>query len=477
MSVTDNRKRAAQNERFLRHIERWRRDGDTGIGEAIERVAESLGPKQFAAWLRKWGVDEDCQNDPGKCGEKIPLGPSPGRKRRDRERMAKEENGRLLWKELHSYSQAGEWSPGVAKEFYIQWKSRIPSYGCDCQKEFARLEAARMPVFDTEKGFVDWGIDIHNDVNKKLGKEIFDRTGAWAIRNGMLSKMFSGKASGIISWETFTKHTLLLTQKILKDHPNVAGIAGVPRSGIRAASEIAIRLNVPLYVANKEGMSPVGGGCRSSGMHPHGPTGNDKSGPIVVVEDSTCSGYSISEIRNAIGNSHPVYAVYGASPGRFDVDGYAVNLELPHWFEWNLWNNGQILKDWNVATDWDGVLNDDCSIEDDDDGERYLNWIKSTPAIRHPRSYKIPYIITARREAYREESEAWLKENGILYGELVMFPGTFEERSKTDIGSWKADMARQRGAKIFIESCPVQAEIIASKLHSEICVICTGYQI
>lgn len=158
----------------------------------------------------------------------------------------------------------------------------------------------------------------------------------------------------------------------------------------------------------------------------------------------------------------PTYAVYGASSGKDKVDGYAVHHELPHWFEWNLWNNGQILRDFNTAIDWDGVLNPDCRPDDDDDGQRYTTWLKNVKPIRTPRSYKVPCIITARRETYRDIAEAWLARYKINYGRLIMFPGSLEERSRTCIRSWKAEQASQVGARMFIESDSEQAKIIAA---------------
>lgn len=277
----------------------------------------------------------------------------------------------------------------------------------------------------------------------------------------------------LITWEDLSNDTNILTQIILENHPTLRGIAGVPRSGLKVATEIAIRLGVKVYEASREkGLVELNTGLRLKADPIHGPM-TSFNGEIVLVEDSTCSGYSIANLReNPELKELPTYAVYGASPGKNHINDYAKHLELPHWFEWNIWNNGQILEDFNVAIDWDGVLNEDCTVEDDDDGERYINWLTNVKPIRTPRNYKVPFIITARREAYRNIAEEWLAKYHINYGQLIMFPGTFEERSQTDIGKWKAQEAMKVNSHMFIESCPIQAKTILD--NSYLRVICTN---
>jgi uncharacterized HAD superfamily protein len=266
----------------------------------------------------------------------------------------------------------------------------------------------------------------------------------------------------LITFDDWNRDTLTLAQLILADHPDVAGIAGCPRSGMRAACDVALRLGVPLYEASFDGLKPCGGGggSRIRSTKIHGPR-KSFDGPIVIVDDSTCSGGAIQEFKASPTLSDlPIYVVYAASPGRHLVSGYAVRKELPHWFDWNMMNNGIVLRS-GVGTDFDGVLCPDCTVEDDDDGERYIAWMESVKPIRFPRDYRVPFIITARREVYREITEQWLAKWTINYGELVMFPGTFAERSVTDIGHWKAEQCDRLGVGLFIESDYRQACRIA----------------
>jgi len=267
----------------------------------------------------------------------------------------------------------------------------------------------------------------------------------------------------VITWDQFTQDTLTLSQIILDKHPDVSGIAGVPRSGMRAACDISMRLGVPLYEINANGLRYVGGGSRIRLPHIHGER-IEQEGEIVVVDDSTCTGRAFEELKTKL----PFYAVYGATPGKQKITGCAVELEWPHVFDWNVFNNGYIFKKFNVGIDFDGVLCEDCPVEDDDDGSRYREWMTTRKPIRSPRDYSVPFIITARREAYRDLTEEWLKRYRISYGQLVMYPGTFEERKRSCIGTWKAEQCRKFDIGWFIESSYEQARVMSQILQKPV---------
>ena len=267
----------------------------------------------------------------------------------------------------------------------------------------------------------------------------------------------------IVTVEDLSRDTIALTQTIASNHPDVSAIAGVPRSGMRVACDVAIRLGVPLYEASYEGLRACGGGggsrIRNGAIHGHR---KSFSGPIVVVDDSICSGMSLRELRKVPELADlPTYVIYAASPGRKLITGYVHAMELPHWFDWNFLNNGQILSQRRVGVDFDGVLCGDCLPADDDDGERYAAWMANVQPIRFPRDYRVPFIITARREAYRSITEAWLAKYRINYGTLIMYPGTFAERQQCDIGQWKAAECDRAGVGLFVESDYRQATRIA----------------
>lgn len=374
-----------------------------------------------------------------------------------------------LWDELHHYP-ISRWSgPEDAREFFRQWQAKARSVlgsSCGCWSSWCRMVFENPIDVTSSCAMFLWAWERHNQVNAKLGKP-------WLPLEHARRRYRSSHS--FVSWDDLTKDAELLAQRILVDHPDLAGVAGSPRSGMRAATDISLRLGVRLYAASPEdGLVHLGHGARMSGGHPHGEMIPIPDGPVVIVEDSVCSGTSARRLRShADLASLPLYAVYAASPGRDQIDGFSVMLDLPHWFEWNIWNNGHLFGvDSRTGIDWDGVLNEDCPLAFDDDGPRYVRWIRSVLPCRTPVRYRVPFIITGRREVYRGYCEEWLRRHCIECGELVMYPHSFEQRKK-DVAYWKAEQVRRLGCKLFIESDPNQAAIIRV-LCPEVGVLCTG---
>ena len=123
--------------------------------------------------------------------------------------------------------------------------------------------------------------------------------------------------------------------------------------------------------------------------------------------------------------------------------------------------------------DFDGILCEDCSAEDDDDGSRYVRFLETAKPKYLVRSCEIPLIVTARLEKYRALTEAWLRRWGVRCRELVM--GPWAERSRAyDIGQFKGQVYRDSAATIFVESCPAQARTIAEVSGKRVICPATG---
>lgn len=368
-----------------------------------------------------------------------------------------------LWESLHLYAVQSWQDAERAQEFFVSWQAEVRSQlsGCGCWEKWSKLCEAHPPDFASAEAFFFWSYARHNDVNELLGKPWFSFEDA--------QRRYRFCAESLVTWDDLTADTAQLAQLIMHDHPDVSGVAGVPRSGMRTATDIALRLGVPLYAAcPTQGLIAMPSGLRLRDVDVHGSMRAMADGPTVLVEDSTCSGYSLQEIRSHPALSKlPAYAVYAAVPGRAQLDGYAVALDLPHWFEWNLWNNGQILRDYRVGIDWDGILNEDCPPEFDDDGPKYIRWMNSVRPIRTPTRYTVPYIITGRREVYRSYCEQWLENYGIQYDKLIMYPRSFEERNR-DVAIWKAEQISSRGCRLYVESDPHQANLIRHKCDAKV---------
>lgn len=331
-----------------------------------------------------------------------------------------------------------------------EWESRFANPSCRCESFYRQWKTVNPP---TEPISFNWKYRLKSAVNEKLGKPNLSLEQArWLYR-------FTGERGPVhhmITREDLAEDTRHLARLIYARHPNVSGIAGVARSGMMPAVDIALMLGVDLYEAHPDGCRLITGGVRRTGtLHGHRRVDD---GPIVIVDDSTCSGHACKQLSHL---GHPFYVVYAANDGKRVVDGYVVPLELPHHFEWNLLHNGIVMDKCNAAFDLDGVFAENCPIECDDDGPRYVDWMRRVQPMQWSIEYEVPCIITARRDVYREQTLDWLSRHGIRVRDLVMYPGAFAERSRTSIGRWKAEqaIARQRG--IFVESDYSQACEIA----------------
>ena len=72
------------------------------------------------------------------------------------------EAGRVHWRELHTKQNA---SP----KWFADWLTRVPSYGCNCRRDFEKLLGSDPPDY---ADWFAWTVRIHNSVNEKLGKPI-----------------------------------------------------------------------------------------------------------------------------------------------------------------------------------------------------------------------------------------------------------------------------------------------------------------
>lgn len=76
-----------------------------------------------------------------------------------------EEEGRLLWDELHNE---------VTYETLSSWESRLPRYGCGCEDFYLTWKTANPPP-KNPNDFFTWGLALHNAVNRKRGVKVWTR--------------------------------------------------------------------------------------------------------------------------------------------------------------------------------------------------------------------------------------------------------------------------------------------------------------
>ena len=250
---------------------------------------------------------------------------------------------------------------------------------------------------------------------------------------------------------------------------DVEVVVGIPRSGMLAASMLALYLNVPL--TDVDGL--LAGRCFASGTgrrkryaaDPTAPTPGgflSTSRTVLVVDDSLLSGRSMREVRERIeaaGLPHRVqYAAVYVLPGRTgDVDHYCEALNGPRVFEWNLLH-GELVRKFCVSLE--GVLcRAPCGAGPD--------MVADGAVLRDARPYLAPtveigWVVSERPERHRAETEAWLGAHGIEYRELVMDAHAPAPGPPGSGSAFKADVYRSTGAALFVEGSTRQAVEIAS---------------
>jgi len=264
-------------------------------------------------------------------------------------------------------------------------------------------------------------------------------------------------------------------------------IVGIPRSGMIPAYMIGLYLNVNVidFDGLVENRIIKTGITRKSKFILNTSWDAQK---ILIVDDSIMTGHSmkkkIEDVPQILKHKITTLAIYTNNPNRTDVDIYFKYLSLPRVFEWNIYHSSVISR---ACVDIDGVLCCNPSNEENDDGEKYINFILNAKPLYLPTN-KIHSIVTSRLEKYRKETELWLKKYEIEYENLIMLNlPTKQDRQKLHAHAiHKAEYYKKSGLNFFIESdlsqsikimevtgkpvyCVDQNKIIAPNLSNMIC--------
>ena len=240
-------------------------------------------------------------------------------------------------------------------------------------------------------------------------------------------------------------------------------IVGIPRSGLLAASLLALHLNLPM--TDVEGL--IEGRVLQPGPRYTGTVVGLLGEPrrVLVVDDSILLGRQLESVKKRIHAAslpHTIrYAALYPAPGsEKKVDFFFEIIETPRCFEWNVMHHPWVLS--KTCMDIDGVLCRDPSSAENDDGPEYRQFLKRADRLYLPTA-PIRWLVTARLEKYRSLTEEWLTTNGVEYSELVMmdYPDMAARRAANAYGSFKAEIYRRTGAILFVESSPALAAEIA----------------
>ncbi len=193
-------------------------------------------------------------------------------------------------------------------------------------------------------------------------------------------------------------------------------IVGVPRSGMMPANLMALYLNLPYTDIH----SFINGYIYKSGARRQF-FGNSEYKKILVVDDSIASGSALIECKKSLehlnGKYDFKYCVVYVTPEKENLADYALEIvPTPRYFQWNIFNHTTLEK---ACYDIDGVLCVDPTEAQNDDGPQYISFLLNAAPLYIPGS-KIGTLVTSRLEKYRDETETWLKNNGVRYDKLVM---------------------------------------------------------
>ncbi len=241
-------------------------------------------------------------------------------------------------------------------------------------------------------------------------------------------------------------------------------VVGIPRSGLLAANLLALHLNLPL--TTPQGL--IDGHLIDSGKRQM----NKKIMPIsirklkvFVLDDSIQSGSQLKKVKTRIDVAnlpHEILygVIYASRQSAQKVDIYFEKLSKWRVFEWNVIHHPYIR---NFCVDIDGVLCQNPTEDQNDDGPKYSDFIVNVKPVIIP-SFTIGWLVTCRLEKYRQLTEQWLMKHGVKYRKLVMlnFSSKAERVAAGLHSKFKADVYDKTGAMLFIESSDYQAKEIAS---------------
>lgn len=346
--------------------------------------------------------------------------------------------------------------------------------GAQCAKRNLLISAG--VKWSCEKGALDVDEWDTSKRSRGIGDMIAKATAAVGIkpcggckgRQKTLNRIFPfawNKATNAVPEFVTTARLMADVKRLASMLPHdTTRIVGVARSGLCAATMVAQILHRPLDIARQSmgDVIPGGNGWRLSGAVGAG------EGTVVVIDDTTMTGNSVKQVvpvvRAAYPNSNVISAVVYCNPkAKAKPDLFARELPWPHLLEWNLFNS--VLSP-STATDFDGILCRDCLPGEDDEGPRYLNFLRTASPLYPMRKVAIPLIVTARLERYRAETMAWLERHGMRAERIIMGPwADNRERARVDLGAWKGEhfarWSKGRGGikpLLFVESEERQAK-------------------
>lgn len=226
----------------------------------------------------------------------------------------------------------------------------------------------------------------------------------------------------------------------------VQAVIGVPRSGMLAASILALHAQLPL-------------GTVDDYCHRAGNAG--KAQRILLLDDTVAGGGTMRRAVAQVKAARPDATIIRAAvyhAGGTKLDRSVMHLPSPRCFEWNIYRSVHLPR---IAFDLDGVICKDPTVIDDD-GKNFENHVRTAVPLGLP-TRRVGLIVTCRLEKWRPLTESWLKVHGVKFGKLHMmrYKNAQARRAAGRHGQWKADIFRNSKADLFVESSTRQSRVIA----------------
>lgn len=273
-----------------------------------------------------------------------------------------------------------------------------------------------------------------------------------------------------MNFVTFEDMNNCIYKNLKKIPRDIDVVVGIPRSGMLPANIIALYLNLPFtdidsFLENRKLKVGNTRKCKDWITMPQ------QAKKVLIVDDSVSSGKAIRQVKEQVSKSNIspeciFLAVYALEVNLFMVDLYLEICHHPRMFEWNYMHH------WGLeysCVDIDGVLCEDPSFFQNDDGKKYRDFIKNAPPKIIP-TKKINSLVTCRLEKYRKETEEWLSKHGVIYENLIMVQDldSKDRMLHFNHGQYKGEMYKKSSCILFIESDYEQAVKICETSQKQV---------
>ncbi len=236
-------------------------------------------------------------------------------------------------------------------------------------------------------------------------------------------------------------------------------IVGVPRSGLLAGSLLALHLNLPL--TDLEGFIQgrmLAGGARLEGRDLE--TLLHTSRTVLVIDDSVATGAQLKKVKERLGAAglpHKIlYAAVYVKPDFENVVDFAGEaVPVPRVFEWNFMHHGRLSE---ACMAVENVLYREPQASEGDE-DAYAERLAHVEPLHLP-TKPVGWLVSSGPETRRAPLQAWLADHNVRYEELIL--AAKGARPEAGDASFKADVYRKTGARMFIEGDAGRAADIAN---------------